>query len=173
MLPAGLADVVTDPATWLGLSLSREALTVRFAAASAWTLAALLASLLAPRLVARGSEAMRANTVQVLLIGVLAHASMALGLALTVALVRALVGLPLFALAGLAGAAVRSCGLAAGFVVAGSAVMRRGLPSAYARLLAGALVAGLLSFVPLAGPIAWMALACAGTGGVLVSWRRG
>lgn len=173
MVAAALTDVVADPSTWLGLSLSRESLTLRFAAASAWILAALIASLAAPRVVARASEAMRSNPVQSLLIGALAHASLALALALTVALVRALVGLPLFVLVAAAGAAVRSCGLAAGFVVVGSAVMRRGLPSAYARLLAGALVAGVLGFVPVAGPVAWMALASAGTGGVLVAWKRG
>ena len=88
------------------------------------------------------------------------------------ALIPVFIGIPLLVLLLLAGLGLVAVALAAGFQVVGSRILEplhETAPSGYVQVLAGALLLGLVHFVPVLGELAWLALSLGGAGAVLAT----
>lgn len=159
-------------AGYLSIGYSPPVLVARFLGLVFWLLAALAAAFLAPTTVARSAAELERHPGRLILIGALLALSYALSLVLSVALIPVFIGIPLLVLLLLAGLGLVAVALAAAFQVVGSRIGERlheTAPSGYVQVLVGALLLGLLHFVPVLGELAWLALSLGGAGAVLAT----
>jgi len=166
-----LAPLAPDQtAGYFTTAYSKPALIARFLGLVFWILAALIAAFAAPTTVARAAAELNRHPLRLTGIGLLLAVSFVLTLVLFVALIPLFVGIPLLVLLVLAAIGLVAVALAASFHGLGGHVAERmssGAVSGYAELLAGALVLGLLQFVPVIGELLWVAAVLAGAGAVM------
>jgi hypothetical protein len=158
-----------ETAGYFTVSYSQPALVARFLVLVFWILAALVAAFAAPTTVARAAAELSRHPLRLGGIGILLAVSFVLTLVFFVALIPLFVGIPLLVLLVLAAVGLVSLALAAAFHAAGSSAAERlsnAAVSGYVELLAGALVLGLLQFVPLLGELLWCVAILAGAGAV-------
>lgn len=170
-----LAGESGDRPSYFDLAFSRAGVIVRLTGLTFWILAALAAAFAAPSTVVQAATEVRRRPLRLAVIGLLVNASLALTAVLCIALVAIFVGIPLLFLLLLAWTALGAAALAATFHAVGERLAERALPATitgYAKILLGALLLGLVSFVPIAGEIVWTAAAFAGVGAIVTSRRR-
>lgn len=161
-----------ETAGYFTAAYSKPALIARFLALVFWILAALIAAFAAPTTVARAAAELSRHPLRLTGIGLLLGLSFVLTLVLFVALIPLFVGIPLLVLLTLAAIGLVALALAAAFHGLGAQVAERMSSTAvsgYAELLAGALVLGLLHFLPLVGELLWLAVVLAGAGAVVAT----
>ena len=161
---------------YLRIAFSPPGLVLRMLSVLFWTIAALVASFVAPSAVVRAALHVRSRLARSMLVGLLLQASLVLTLVLFVALVVIVVGIPLLALLVLAWILLGALGFAAAFHALGARLSERSgarAMSGYAHVLLGALVVGASHFVPYLGELTWALAFTAGIGAALTTWRRG
>lgn len=158
-----------ETAGYFTVAYSKPALVARFLVLVFWILAALIAAFAVPTTVARAAAELARHPLRLTGIGLLLSVSAMLTLVLFVALIPLFVGIPLLVLLLLAAVGLIAVSLAALFHAVGGRVAEsfsKGAVNGYVELLAGALVLGLLQFVPVLGELLGLITTLAAAGAV-------
>lgn len=159
-------------AGYFSTAFSKPALIARFLGLVFWILAALIAAFVAPATVARAAAEIPRHPLRLGGIGLLLGVSFLLTLILFVMLIRVFIGLPLLVLLFVTAVILVALALAAVFHALGERVsesLLEGAISGYVELLAGALLLGVLHFIPVLGELLWIAAALVGAGAVVTT----
>lgn len=153
---------------YLALGWSRPAILLRLLCILFWTCAALIAAFAAPSAIVHAAAETRRHPLRLAGIGTLVHASLALMLVLFVALVALYVGLPLLFLLAVAWIALEAGATASVMHAIGDRLTDSAKEpvSGYSKLLIGAFLLAMVSFIPLVGELAWLATVLVGSGAV-------